>query len=66
MDKVVYFAGDTVRLTIGRNDSVATALITPVLPIEGASLKIAGRHTYITILPPDCHTGSICGHSEST
>jgi hypothetical protein len=51
VDKVAYFAGDTVRLAILRNDSVATALITPVLPIEGASLKPAGRHSYIAILP---------------
>ena len=51
VDKVVYFAGDTVRLTIGRTDSVAKALITPVLPIEGISLKSTGQRTYTAVLP---------------
>ena len=58
VDKVVYFAGDTVMLTIGRNDSVATALITPVLPIEGASLRIAGRRTYTAVLPKTVTPGA--------
>jgi hypothetical protein len=51
VDKVVYFAGDTVRLTIGRTDSVAKASIIPVLPIEGTSLKSTGRRSYIAVLP---------------
>jgi hypothetical protein len=58
VDKMVYFAGDTVRLTVRRNDSVATAVITPVLPIEGVSLKIAGRRTYVAVLPQTVTPGA--------
>jgi len=58
VDKVVYFAGDTVRLTLGRNDSVVTAVITPVLPIEGALLINSGRRTFNAVLPKTVTPGA--------
>lgn len=51
VDKSVYFPGDTVRLVIQRNDSATTATVTPILPIEGTTLKSIGQRTYIAVIP---------------
>jgi hypothetical protein len=51
VDKAVYFPGDSVRLVIQRNDSATGATITPLLAIEGTSLKSTGRRTYIAVIP---------------
>jgi hypothetical protein len=51
VDKSVYFPGDTVRLVIQRNDSATTATVTPMLPIEGSTLKSVGRRTYLAVIP---------------
>ena len=40
VDKPVYFPGDTVRITVQRNDSTATIVATPILIIEGTTLSI--------------------------
>ncbi|HLP14812.1 MAG TPA: hypothetical protein VK470_01060 [Bacteroidota bacterium] len=58
VDKVVYFEHDTVRLTIRRTDSNATALITPVLPIEGVTLKADGRRMFTAVLPEGVTPGA--------
>ena len=51
VDKSVYFPGDTVRLGIQRNDSTTTATVTPILLIEGSTLKYVGRRTYTMVIP---------------
>jgi hypothetical protein len=51
VDKSVYFPGDTVHLVIQRNDSATTATVTPILPIEGTTLKSIGRRTYVAVIP---------------
>jgi hypothetical protein len=51
VDKSVYFPGDSVRLVIQRNDSATGASITPILAIEGATLKSIGRRTYLAVIP---------------
>ncbi len=58
IDKSVYFPGDTVRLVIQRNDSAATATVTPILLIEGATLKSIGQRTYIAVIPQTVTPGS--------
>ncbi len=58
VDKSVYFPGDTVHLVILRNDSATTAIITPILAIEGATLKTIGRRTHIAVIPQSVTPGS--------
>lgn len=58
VDKSVYFPGDTVLLVIQRNDNTATAgIITPVLLIEGTTLKSIGRLRYVTVIPQTATPG---------
>lgn len=58
VDKSVYFPGDTVLLVIQRNDTVTKATVTPLLPIEGATLKSIGRRTYAAVIPQSVIPGS--------
>jgi hypothetical protein len=58
VDKLVYFPGDTVLLVIQRNDSATAGTITPVLPIEGTTLKSIGRRMYAAVLPQTIIPGS--------
>jgi hypothetical protein len=52
VDKSIYFPGDTVLLAIQRNDNTATAgIITPILNIEGTTLKSIGRLKYVAVIP---------------
>lgn len=51
VDKSIYFPGDTVRLVIQRNDSTTTATVTPILLIEGTTLKSIGQGTYVAVIP---------------
>ena len=60
VEKPVYFPGDTVRLAIQRDDSAATATVTPILTIEETTLKPAGRNTYIAVIPQTVIPGSYC------
>ena len=58
VDKSIYFPGDTVLLVIQRNDNTATAgVITPVLLIEGTTLKSVGRLKFIAIIPKNVTPG---------
>jgi hypothetical protein len=58
VDKSIYFPGDTVLLVIQRNDNTATAgVITPILLIEGSTLKSAGRLRYIAVIPKNVTPG---------
>jgi hypothetical protein len=51
IDKPVYFPGDTVRFVIERNDTASAGIITPILDIEGTTLRPDGRRTYIAVIP---------------
>jgi hypothetical protein len=57
VDKPVYFPGDTVRLTVQRNDSTATIVVTPILIIEGSTLKSIDRNVYSFNIPQACTPG---------
>lgn len=58
VDKVVYFAGDTVHLSIRRTDSTSSTTIVPVLPIEDVSLRPVRRNTFIAVLPQNMTPGT--------
>jgi hypothetical protein len=57
INKPVYFPGDTVRFVIQRHDSASAGTITPILDIEGTTLKSVGRHTYAAIIPQSVTPG---------
>ena len=57
VDKPVYFPGDTVRLTVLRNDSTATVVVTPILIIEGTTLKTIDHNIYSANIPQACAPG---------
>jgi len=57
VDKPVYFPGDTVQLTVQRNDSTATVVVTPILIIEGTTLKSIGHNIYSATIPQTCAPG---------
>jgi hypothetical protein len=57
IDKSVYFSGDTVILDIQRNDSATAGIITPILGIEGTTLKSIGRLRYVAVIPKNVTPG---------
>ena len=57
VDKPVYFPGDTVRLTIQRNDSTTKVVVTPILIIEGTTLESINHNVYSTTIPQACVPG---------
>ena len=57
VDKTVYYPGDTVRLSLQRNNRSATVTITPVLIIEETTLKSIGHNIYIAVIPQACEPG---------
>ena len=57
VDKPVYYPGDTVSLTLKRNNRTATVTVTPVLIIEGATLKYIGHNIYSAAIPEACAPG---------
>jgi len=57
VDRSVYFPGDTVHLTVQRNDSTATVVVTPILMIEGTTLKSINNNIYNAIIPQACAPG---------
>jgi hypothetical protein len=50
-DKPVYFAGDTIYLSIRPIDSTTAVQVTPMLTIEGMTFKSNGIHTYMAVIP---------------
>ena len=56
VDQPVYFPGDTVYLTVQRNDSTTT-VVTPILIIEGSTLKSINRNIYRFTIPQACTPG---------
>ncbi len=58
VDKPVYFPGDTVRLTVQRHDSTASVVVvTPILIIEGTTLKSIEHNVYSATIPLACAPG---------
>jgi hypothetical protein len=57
VNKPVYFPGDTVLLTVKRNNRTATVVVTPVLVIEDAILKSIGHNIYSAVIPEACAPG---------
>ena len=57
VDKPVYYPGDTVRLTLQRNNRSSTVVVTPVLIIEETTLKSIGHNIYTTEIPQACAPG---------
>ena len=57
-EKPVYFPGDTVRLTIIRDDPEARVVVAPILTIEGMTLEAIGDLAYAAIVPLDVTPGS--------
>ena len=57
VDKPVYYPGDTVRLTLKRNDRTATVVVTPVLLIDGTILKSIEHNIYSAAIPQACAPG---------
>ncbi len=64
VDRPVYFPGDTVRLSINRDNTVATAAVTPILSIRGTTLIPAGNNVYIAVIPPNIIPGSYQVHLD--
>jgi hypothetical protein len=62
LEKPVYFPDDTVRLSIIRHDSEAKVIVTPILTIEGATLKSVGNNAYIAVIPQNVTPGSYPVH----
>ncbi|RJP67541.1 MAG: hypothetical protein C4539_10070 [Ignavibacteriales bacterium] len=57
LDRSVYFPGDTVRLTLQRNDSATAIIVTPILIIEGTTLKSISNNIYCALIPQTCAPG---------
>jgi hypothetical protein len=57
VDKPVYFPGDTVHLTVQRNDSTETVDVTPILIIEGTTLIPISHNLYYAAIPQACAPG---------
>ena len=64
VDRPVYFPGDTVRLSINREDTVATAVVTPVLSIKETTLISVGNNAYIAVIPPNIIPGPYQVHLD--
>jgi hypothetical protein len=54
----VYFPGDTIRLSIVREDTGESAVVTPILNIEGVALIPAGNGVYTAVIPRNAIPGS--------
>ncbi len=57
-DKPVYFPDDTLRLAIQREESTTTASVTPIVAIEGMTLRPTGQDTYFAVIPQTVTPGS--------
>lgn len=62
VEKPVYFPGDTVRLSIIRQDTATKVTVTPMLTIEETALEPVGDNLYAAVIPPDVTPGSYPVH----
>jgi hypothetical protein len=64
VDEPVYFPGDTIHLSINREDTVAMAEVTPILSIKETALIPVGNNAYIAVIPPNIIPGSYQVHLD--
>ena len=57
LEKPVYFPGDTVRLSINREDTGSAIIVTPVLAMEATALQPVDTNAYIAVIPTDVTPG---------
>lgn len=57
IDKPVYFPGDTVNIKVQLNSITATAVATPILIMEGATLEPIGNNLFSAVIPLNCSPG---------
>jgi hypothetical protein len=57
-DKPVYFPGDTLHLTVQREETTTTATVMPLVTMEGLHLRPAGRGAYLGVIPEIVTPGS--------
>jgi hypothetical protein len=62
LERPVYFPDDTVRLSIIRHDTEDKVVVTPILTIEGTTLKSIGNNAYIAAIPQNVTPGSYPVH----
>ena len=58
VDKLVYFPGDTIRLKIQQNDSIAGITVTPILVDGGIAFQPVGPNAYLAAIPETLMPGS--------
>jgi hypothetical protein len=58
LNKPVYYAGDTVLVTILREDSTTTSKVTPSVTIESTMLEQCEPNTFIAVVPQNVTPGS--------
>ena len=58
LNKPVYYAGDTVLVSIIQEDSSTASKVTPTLTIEGAMLELREPNTFIAVVPNNVTPGS--------
>lgn len=64
VEKPVYFPGDTVSLSIIRDDSEKEVVVTPILTIEGTTLDSVENNAYIAVIPQNVTPGSYPVHLD--
>ncbi|MHB1688698.1 MAG: hypothetical protein ACYCVH_15200 [Ignavibacteriaceae bacterium] len=58
VDKPFYYPGDKVSIKVHRSNSTTTVVVTPILIIEGTTLKSIGHNIYSATIPQSCTPGS--------
>ena len=58
LNKPVYYAGDTVLVSLIREDSASTSKVTPTITIEGAMLEPCEPNSFMAVLPQNVTPGS--------
>jgi len=58
IDKAVYFPDDTLYLSIQREDSTTTTNVSPIVTIEGMTLRTTGHDAYVAVIPYNTMPGS--------
>ncbi|MFH0736247.1 MAG: hypothetical protein V1773_15685 [bacterium] len=57
IDKPVYYPGDTVFISVRRNNSTIKVVVTPILIIEGAVLITYSDNLFCAVIPQACTPG---------
>lgn len=62
VERPVYFPGDTIRLSINRDDPGSNVIVAPILTIEETALISVDSNTYIAVIPRNVTPGSYPVH----